>query len=40
MLHPLPPGYVLLEVRKLLIILNAIARNGAPWQPERTLART
>jgi transposase len=27
-------------MRKLLIILNAIARSGAPWQPERTLART
>jgi transposase len=27
-------------MRKLLIILNAIARSGAPWQPERTLAKT
>jgi transposase len=27
-------------MRKLLIILNAIARSEAPWQPERTLART
>lgn len=27
-------------MRKLLIILNAIARNGTPWHPERTLART
>jgi transposase len=27
-------------MRKLLIILNALARSGAPWQPERTLART
>jgi transposase len=26
-------------MRKLLIILNAIARSGTPWQPERTLAR-
>jgi transposase len=26
-------------MRKLLIILNAIVRSGAPWQPERTLAR-
>jgi transposase len=27
-------------MRKLLIILNAIARSGRPWQPERTLAGT
>jgi transposase len=27
-------------MRKLLIILNAIARSGTPWHPERTLART
>jgi transposase len=27
-------------MRKLLTILNAIARDGAPWHPERTLART
>jgi transposase len=27
-------------MRKLLIILNALARSGAPGQPERTLART
>jgi transposase len=27
-------------MRKLLTILNAIARNGTPWQPERTLVRT
>jgi transposase len=27
-------------MRKLLIILNAIARSGTPWQPERTRART
>lgn len=27
-------------MRKLLVILNAIARSGTPWQPERTLART
>jgi transposase len=27
-------------MRKLLIILNAIARSGTPWRPERTLART
>jgi transposase len=26
--------------RKLLIILNAIARSGTPWDLERTLART
>jgi transposase len=26
-------------MRKLLVILNAIARSGTPWQPERTLAR-
>jgi len=26
-------------MRKLLTILNAVARDGAPWQPERTLAR-
>jgi transposase len=27
-------------MRKLLTILNAIARSGTPWQPERILART
>jgi transposase len=27
-------------MRKLLTILNAIARDGTPWQPDRTLART
>jgi hypothetical protein len=27
-------------MRKLLIILNAIARSGTPWHPEHTLART
>jgi transposase len=27
-------------MRKLLIILNAIARSGTPWQPQRVLART
>ncbi len=27
-------------MRKLLIILNAIARNGTPWQPPRTLVGT
>jgi transposase len=27
-------------MRKLLTILNAIARDGAPWNPTRTLART
>jgi len=27
-------------MRKLLIILNAIARSGTPWRPARTLART
>jgi len=27
-------------MRKLLTILNAIARDGAPWQPERIPART
>lgn len=27
-------------MRKLLIILNAIARNGTPWQPPRTLLGT
>jgi transposase len=26
-------------MRKLLIILNAIARSGTPWQPARTLVR-
>jgi transposase len=26
-------------MRKLLIILNAIARSGTPWQPERSLGR-
>jgi transposase len=26
-------------MRKLLIILNAIARSGTPWQPEHTLVR-
>jgi transposase len=27
-------------MRKLLTILNAMARSGALWQPERTLVRT
>jgi hypothetical protein len=27
-------------MQKLLTILNAIARDGTPWQPDRTLART
>jgi transposase len=27
-------------MRKLLVILNAIARSGTPWQPERPLVRT
>jgi transposase len=27
-------------MRKLLVILNAMARRGTPWQPEHTLART
>jgi transposase len=27
-------------MRKLLVILNAIARSGTPWHPEHTLART
>lgn len=27
-------------MRKLLIILNAMARTGVPWRLERTLART
>jgi transposase len=27
-------------MRKLLTILNAIARDGMPWQPARTLLRT
>jgi transposase len=27
-------------MRKLLIILNAIARSGTPWQPARTLLST
>ena len=27
-------------MRKLLTILNAMARSGTPWQPERTLVRT
>jgi transposase len=27
-------------MRKLLVILNAIARSGTPWQPARALART
>jgi transposase len=27
-------------IRKLLTILNAIARDGTPWQSERTLVRT
>ena len=27
-------------MRKLLIILNAIARSGIPWNPTRSLART
>jgi transposase len=39
---PAKPAKVALTagMRKLLTILNAIARDGAPWQPERTLART
>jgi transposase len=27
-------------MRKLRVILNAIARSGIPWQPPRMLART
>jgi transposase len=27
-------------MRKLLVILNAMARSGTPWQPERRLVRT
>jgi transposase len=27
-------------MRKLLVILNAMARRGTPWEPEHTLART
>ena len=27
-------------MRKLLVILNAIARSGTPWRPARALART
>jgi transposase len=27
-------------MRTLLILLNAIARSGTPWQPARTLAGT
>ncbi len=27
-------------MRKLLTILNAIARDGRPWQPEQAFART
>jgi len=27
-------------MRKLLTILNPIARSGIPWSPTRTLART
>lgn len=27
-------------MRKLLTILNAMARSGMPWHPEHTLART
>jgi transposase len=27
-------------MRKLLTILNAMARSGTPWQPDRSLART
>jgi transposase len=28
------------RMRKLLVLLNAMARSGTPWDPEHTLART